>query len=68
MKTKKERRNKMQKQTFIFDDEIFISSDNNAMEKANYHFDLPQGAWFGNEDDKDISKDTYKWRRGNFFD
>ena len=50
----------IKKQTFIFDDKIFTSSDSNAMEKANYHFDLPQGAWFGNEDDKSISKDTYK--------
>ena len=58
----------IKKQTFIFDDKIFTSSDSNAMEKANYYFDLPQGAWFGNEDDKSISKDTYKWIRGNFFD
>ena len=59
------------KQTFIFDEKTFISEDSNvlsAMEKANDHFDLPQGAWFGNKDDKSISKDTYKWIRGNFFD
>ena len=55
-------------QKFIFDGKEFISSDSNSMEQANYFFDLPQGAWFGHEDDKSIPKDTYTWVRGNFFD
>ena len=38
------------------------------MENANYHFDLPDGAWFGNRDDKNIKPNHWEWIRGNFWD
>ena len=58
----------------IFDDEVFEAreraawemDDPSPMERANNHFDLPQGAWFGPEDGQ--PPNTYKWFRGNFFD
>jgi len=61
---------------FKFDDKIFLITEEeakqngyaSAMENANYHFDLPDGAWFGNRDDKNIKPNHWEWIRGNFWD
>ena len=61
---------------FKFDDKIFLITEEeakqngyaSAMENANYHFDLPDGAWFGNRDDKSIKPNHWEWIRGNFWD
>ena len=64
----------MAKLTFIFDDAKFEIEDTinehgvplTGMEKANDHFDLPEGAWFGPSDGS--PKNIWIWHRGNFFD
>ena len=62
--------------TFKFKDQVFKTTEENSlkmgyascMEHANFYFDLPQGAWFGNEDNKTIPKYTHEWVLGNFWD
>ena len=63
--------------TFIFDDEKFQMTDtvnehgcpDKAMCAANDYFLLPEGAWFGPDESCGLGKkDTWVWRRGNFFD
>lgn len=66
----------MTKLTFIFEDQTFVTTDEDAikkgygsgMEQANYHFSLPQGAWFGHYDTETIPENTWKWVEGNFWD
>ena len=61
---------------FNFDNKLFLITEeeaknngySSAMENANYHFILPEGAWFGHEDDKSIEPNTWQWIRGNFLD
>jgi hypothetical protein len=74
MPNKSQKGNQMTKTyTFIFDGKKFKAKDipNGmcAMEQANNYFDLPQGAWFGNNQSDIIEKnDTFTWVKGNFFD
>jgi hypothetical protein len=74
MPNKSQKGNQMTKTyTFIFDGNIFKAQDIGgglcAMEQANNYFDLPQGAWFGDNNSDIIDKnDTFTWVKGNFFD
>jgi hypothetical protein len=58
-----ERYNKRMK--FIFESKTYKFKD---MEEANKKLDLPEGAWFGHEDEDTIPEGTHEWRLGNFFD
>ena len=50
---------------FIFESKTYEFKD---MEEANKKLDLPEGAWFGHEDEDTIPEGTHEWRLGNFFD
>jgi hypothetical protein len=50
---------------FIFESKTYKFKD---MEEANKKLDLPEGAWFGHEDEDTIPEGTHEWRLGNFFD
>ena len=68
--------------TFKVNDHVFQMTDtvneygcpDEAMSAANDYFtrvgvDMPEGAWFGPDESCGLGKkDTWVWRRGNFFD
>ena len=65
----------MKNYKFIIDDKtytVYAKDKGTAMEICNRQIvdrlGIYQMGWFGNEDNKDIPKDTYKLVRGNFFD
>ena len=60
---------------FMIDDKtytVYADDKGKAMEICNRQIvdrlGINRMAWFGNDDDKSIPKDTFKLVRGNFFD
>ena len=67
----------MKNYKFIIDDKtytVYADEKGKAMEICNrqildkHYSYIKHMAWFGNDDDKSIPKDTFKLVRGNFFD